>query len=161
MRYPNCEKAQAFKFFDQGKRPSEIFKLVKVKEHTLINYYQLWKREREEESKRKRLAAERQQRLERERREKERKEEEEDMQNILRRQQQIQLEKKYENQKKIVWELEAQMSSATDKFNNDEVQRIGELYSNAYEEFRRLTRELYPQYADEESIAAALRQKQD
>jgi len=161
MRYPNCEKAKAFKFFDQGKRPSEIFELVKVEKHTVFNYFQQWKKEREEESKGKRLAAEHQQRLEKEREEKERKEEEEHMQNILRRQQQIQLEKKYENQKKIVWELEAQMSSATDKFNNDEVQRIGELYSKAYDEFRRLTRELYPQYADEESIAAALRQKQD
>jgi len=161
MRYLNCEKAQAFKFFDQGKRPSEIFKLVKVKEHTLFNYYQEWKREREEESKRKRLAAERQQRLERERREKERKEEEEHMQNILRRQQQIQLESKYENQKKTVWKLKAQMIEASNKSNNDEVQRIGELYSTAYNEFRRLTRELYPQYADEESVAAALRQKQD
>jgi len=161
MRYPNCEKAKAFKFFDQGKRPSEIFELVKVEKHTVFNYFQQWKKEREEESKGKRLAAEHQQRLEKEREEKERKEEEEHMQNILRRQQQIQLEKKYENQKKIVWELEAQMSSATDKFNNDEVQRIGELYSKAYDEFRRLTSELYPQYADEESIAAALRQKQD
>ena len=165
MRYPNCEKAKAFNLFDQGKRPSEIFKLVKVKKHTLFNYYQLWKREREEESKRKRLAAERQQRLERERREKERKEEEEmwteSMANAVRAQQRIQLEKKYENQKKIVWELEAQMSSAADKFNEDEVQRIGELYSKAYDEFRRLTRELYPQYADEESITAALRYKQD
>jgi len=161
MRYPNCEKAKAFKFFDQKKRPSEIFKLVKVKKHTVFNYYQLWKRGREEESKRKRLAAERQQRLESERREKERKEEEEDMQNILRRQQQIQLVTNYENQKKIVWELGAQMSSAADKFNDGEVQRIGKLYSKAYDEFRRLTRKLYPQYADEKSIGATLWRKQD
>ena len=153
MRYPNCEKAKAFKFFDQGKRPSEIFELVKVKKHTVFNYYQMWKREREEESKRKRLATERQQRLESERREKERKEEEEHMQNVLRRQEQIQL---YSKQKKLVLELEALMARASNKFDDDEVQRIGELYSKAYDEFRRLTRIVHPWQVDEDSISVAL-----
>lgn len=162
MRYPNCEKAKAFNLFDQGKRPSEIFKLVKLKKHTVFDYYQLWKREREEESKRKRLAAERQQRLERERREKERKEEEEHMQNVLRRQEQIQLENKHKNQRKMVQELEAQMSRAANIPDNvGAVQRIGIIYSQEYEKFREITRKLYPQQADEESIATALRHKQD
>jgi hypothetical protein len=138
---------------------------VRVKKHTLFNYYQEWKREREGENERKRLAAEHQQRMEAERKEMGRKQEEETlaegMADALRRQQQIQLEKNYENQKKIVWELEAQLSIAADKFNDGEVQRIGELYSKAYDEFRLLTRELYPQYADEKSIGAALRHKQD
>ena len=56
MRYPGCQKAKAFKLFDQGKRPSEIYHLVKVKRHTLYCYYQLWKRERAEESERKRCS---------------------------------------------------------------------------------------------------------
>ena len=77
MKYPGCQKAKAFKFFDQGKRPAEIYSLVKVTKHTLYNYYQLWKREREEESERKRLVEERQQRLEAERKRKERRQEEE------------------------------------------------------------------------------------
>ena len=165
MRYPGCQKAKAFKLFDQGKRPSEIYNLVKVRKHTLYCYYQLWKREREEESERKRLAEERQRRLEEERRERERKQEEEmwteGMADSLRAQQRIQLEKKYENQRKLFWELGAQMSSAADKSNEDEIQRIGKLYTEAYLEFRRLTKELYPQYADEKSIGMALRPKQE
>ena len=48
MRYPNCQKTEAFKLFDQGKRPSEIYGLVEVKKHTLFYYYQLWKKEQEE-----------------------------------------------------------------------------------------------------------------
>lgn len=165
MRYPNCEKAKAFKLFDQEKRPSEIFNIVKVKKHTLFNYYQQWKRERLEESQRKKLAAEHKHRLEKERKERERRQEEnmlaEDMARVLRRQRQIQLENKYKEQRKLYWDLGAQMVEAANKSNGDEVQRIGELLTEAYEEFRRLTRELYPQCADEKSIEAALRQKQD
>ncbi len=103
MRYPGCQKAKAFKLFDQGRRPSEIYNLVKVKKHTLYNYHQLWKKEREEESKRKRLAEERQQRLEEERKERERKQEEEmlqeDVPRILQAQRRIQLETEYRNQR--------------------------------------------------------------
>jgi hypothetical protein len=161
MRYPGCEKAKAFKLFDQGKRPSEIYHLVKVAKHTLYSYYQLWKREQEEESKKKRQAAERQQRLEEERREREHKQEEEmwkeGMAEALRAQRQIPLGKEYRKQKEIVLQLEAQLSMAADMPNNvDGVQRIGEVYSQEYEKFIELTRKLYPQYADEESIQKAL-----
>ena len=166
MRYPGCQKAKAFKLFDQGKRPSEIYNLVKVRKHTLYCYYQLWRREREEESERKRLAEERQRRLEEERKERERKQEEErfreGMAHALRAQQRIQLETKYKNQKKRVLELKAQMSQAADKPNNvDEVRRIGSIYSQEYDKFRELTRKLYPQYADEKSIDMALHPKQE
>jgi len=166
MRYPGCQKAKAFKLFDQGKRPSEIYNLVKVRKHTLYCYYQLWKSEREEESERKRLAEERQRRLEEERKERERKQEEErfreGMAHALRAQQRIQLETKYDNQKKRVLELEAQMSQAADKPNNvDEVRRIGSIYSQEYDKFRELTRKLYPQYADEKLIDMALHPKQE
>jgi len=79
------------------------------------------------------------------------------MADSLRGQQRIQLGKRYENQKKRVLELEAQMSQAADKPNNvDEVQRIGSIYSQEYDKFRELTRKLYPQYADEKSIEMAL-----
>jgi len=166
MRYPGCQKAKAFKLFDQGKRPSEIYNLVKVRKHTLYCYYQLWKREREEESERKRLAEERRRRLEEERKERERKQEEEmwqeSMADSLRAQQRIQLEKKYENQKKRVLELEAHMSQVADKPNNvNEVQRIGSIYSQEYEKFRELTRKLYPRQADEKSIDMVLHPKQE
>jgi len=166
MRYPGCQKAKAFKLFDQGKRPSEIYNLVKVRKHTLYCYYQLWKSEREEESERKRLAEERQRRLEEERKERERKQEEErfreGMAHALRAQQRIQLETKYKNQKKRVLELKAQMSQTADKPNNvDEVRRIGSIYSQEYDKFRELTRKLYPQYADEKSIDMALHPKQE
>ena len=166
MRYLGCQKAKAFKLFDQGKRPSEIYNLVKVRKHTLYCYYQLWKREREEEIERKRLAEEYRQRLEEERKERERKQEEErfreGMAHALRAQQRIQLETKYKNQKKRVLELEAQMSQAADKPNNvDEVRRIGSIYSQEYDKFRELTRKLYPQYADEKSIDMALHPKQE
>ena len=162
MRYPGCQKAKAFKLFDQGRRPSEIYNLVKVKKHTLYNYHQLWKKEREEESKRKRLAEERQQRLEEERKERERKQEEEMLQegmaDSLRAQWRIQLETEYRNQRKRVLELGAQMSEAADV---NEVQRIGSIYSQEYEKFRELTRKLYPRQADEKSIDMALHPKQE
>jgi hypothetical protein len=166
MRYPGCQKAKAFKLFDQGKRPSEIYNLVKVRKHTLYWYHQQWKREREEESERKRLAEERQRRLDEERKERERKREEEmwkeGVADSLRAQRRIQLETEYKNQRKRVLELKAQMSKAADKPNNvDEVQRIGRIYSQEYEKFRELTRKLYPQYADEKSIEMALRPKQE
>jgi len=166
MRYPGCQKAKAFKLFAQGKRPSEIYHLVKVKRHTLYCYYQLWKRERAEESERKRLAEEYRQRLEEERKERERKQEEErfreGMAHAVRAQQRIQLETKYKNQRTRVLELEAQMSRAADKPNNvDEVQRIGSSYSQEYEKFRELTRKLYPRQADEKSIEMALYSKQE
>jgi len=143
-----------------------IYYLVKVRKHTLYCYHQLWKREREEESERKRLADERQRRQEEEYRERERKHEEEIMREgrarALRAQQRIQLETKYKNQRKRVLELEAQMSRAADKPNNmDEIDRIGGIYSQEYEKFRELTRELYPRYADEESIEMALHPKQE
>ena len=165
MRYPGCQKAKAFRLFDQGKRPSEIYNLVKVRKHTLYCYYQLWKREREEESERKRLAEEHQQRLNEERKERERKQEEEmlreGMADSLQAQQRIHLETKYKNQRERVLELEAQMSRAADKPNNvNEVQRIGSIYSQEYEKFRELTRKLYPQYADEKSIEMVLHPKQ-
>jgi len=161
MRYPGCQKAKAFKLFDQGKRPSEIYNLVKVRKHTLYNYHQLWKREREEESKRKRLAEERQRRLEEERKERERKQEEEmrkkSMADSLRAQRRIPLEAEYKNQRKRVLELGAQMSRAADKPNNgNEIERIGIIYSQEYEKFRGLTRKLYPRQADEKSIEMAL-----
>ena len=170
MRYPGCQKAKAFKLFDQGKRPSEIYHLLKVKNHTLYSYYQLWKKERAEESERKRLAEERQQRLEEERRERERKQEEEmlseGMADVLRAQQRIQqrnqLEIRYKEQRKIVLELEAQMSRAADMPDNTEgVQRIGSIYSQEYDKFIELTRKLYPQYADEELVKKALYSKQE
>lgn len=146
MRYLNCQKAKAFKLFDDGKRPSEIYDLVKVKKHTLFYYYQLWKREREEkekERKRIRLARERQERLERHR-----------------IQQRYNLEREYDYQKKRVRELEWQMARAADKPNNvDEVIKIGEVYSQAYDQFRELTRQLYPRYADEKSIEMVLHPK--
>jgi len=166
MRYPGCQKAKAFKLFDQGKRPSEIYNLVKVRKHTLYCYYQLWKREREEASARKRLAEECQHRLEEERKERERKQEEEmlqeDMPRILQAQRQIQLETEYKNQRERVLELGAQMSRAADKPNNDnEIQRIGRVYTQAYVKFIELTRKLYPQQADEKSIEMALHPKQE
>jgi len=58
MKYPGCQKAKAFKLFDQGKRPSKSNNQVKVIRHTLYNYYQLWKREQEEESERKKIGRE-------------------------------------------------------------------------------------------------------
>jgi len=166
MRYLGCQKAKAFKLFDQGKRPSEIYHLVRVKRHTLYCYYQLWKREWAEESERKRLSEERQRRLEEERKERERKQEEEmwqeSMADSLRAQQRIQLETAYKNQRKRVLELEAQMSRAADKPNNvREVQRIGSIYSQEYEKFRELTRKLYPRQADEKSIDMVLHPKQE
>jgi len=166
MRYPGCQKAKAFKLFDQGKRPSEIYHLVKVRKHTLYNYHQLWKRERAEESERKRLAEERQQRLDEERKERERNQEEkmlqEDMPRILQAQRRIQLEIEYKKQRERVLELGAHMSRAADKPNNvNEVQRIGRVYTQAYEKFIELTRKLYPQYADEKSIDMALYPKQE
>ena len=162
MKYPGCQKVKAFKLFDQGKRPSEIYSLVKVTKHTLFNYHQLWKREREEESKRKKLAEERQRRLEEETKKKKRKQEEEvrkkSMADSLRVQQRIQLGTKYDNQRKRVQELYAQMSRAADIPNNvNEIQRIGDIYSQEYEKFRELTRKLYPWHADEKSIEMALR----
>ena len=165
MRYPGCQKAKAFKLFDQGKRPSEIYNLVKVRKHTVYCYYQLWKREREEESERKRLAEEYRQRLEEERKEREHKQEEEILQkgmaDSLRAQRRIQLQTEYKNQRERVLELEAQMSRAADKPNNvNEVQRIGSIYSQEYEKFRELTRKLYPRYADEKSIEMVLHPKQ-
>src|SRR3989339_1818329 len=47
MRYPNCEKAIAFKLFEKGKRPSEIFGSVRLKKCTIFNYYQEWKKEQQ------------------------------------------------------------------------------------------------------------------
>lgn len=44
---PNCQKAIAFRLFDEGKRPAEIYHLVSVKKHTLFYYFQLWKKEKE------------------------------------------------------------------------------------------------------------------
>lgn len=166
MRYPGCQKAKAFNLFAQGKKPSEIYHLVKVKKHTLYDYYQQWKRERQEESERKRLAEELQQRLEEKHKEKERKQEKEMAQrgiaHALQAQQRIQLEKEYENQRKRVLELEAQMSGAADKENNiSEVQRIGRVYTQAYEKFLELTRKLYPKHADEKSINMALHPEQE
>ena len=162
MRYPGCQKAKAFRLFDQGKRPSEIYNLVKVRKHTLYCYYQLWKREREEESERKRLAEEHQQRLNEERKERESKQEEEmlreGMADSLRAQQRIHLETKYRNQRVRVLELEAQMSRAADL---NEIQRIGKLYSQAYDEFRELTRKLYPRLPGEKSIEMVLYSKHE
>ena len=156
-RYPNCEKAKAFRLFEQGKRPSEIYAQVKVTRHTLYCYYQQWKREKEKESEIKRLAAEHQQRLERERKERERKEEEE----FWKVTPEMILREQYENQKRIVWELEASMSRAYEVPNNENgAQRVGKVYSQEYEKFRELTRKLYPKYADEDSIWMALHQKQ-
>jgi hypothetical protein len=153
MKYPGCQKAKAFKLFDQGKRPSEIYNQVKVIRHTLYNYYQLWKREQEEERERKRLAEKRQQRLEAERKRKERRQEEELRKKIradnLRAQQRIQLQTEYKNQRKKVLELETQMSITADV---DEIQRIGVIYTKEYEK-------LYPLHADEKSIEMALRRK--
>ena len=118
MKYLGCQKAKAFKLFDQGKRPSEIYNQVKVIRHTLYNYYQLWKREQEEESERKRLAEKRQQRLEAERKRKERRHKEEMRKKIradnLQAQQRIQLQTEYINQRKKVLELERQMSIAAE-----------------------------------------------
>jgi len=166
MRYPGCQKAKALKLFDQGKRPSEIYNLVKVRKHTLYCYYQLWKREREEESERKRLAEECQQGLDEERKERGRKQVEEMLQegmaDSLQAQQRIQLKTDYRNQRKRVLELEAQILRAADKPNNvNEVQRIGSIYSQEYKKFRELTRELYPRYADEKSIDMVLHPKQE
>ena len=166
MRYPNCAKIEAFKLFDQGKRPSEIYDLVTVKKHTLFAYYQQWKKECEEqekENKRTRLASERQEALKRQRMQRKREaQERESMLLSLRVQQRIQMGTAYNNQKKRVLELEAQMSRAADKPNNlDEIQRIGELYSQAYDRFRKLTRQLYPRYADEKSIEMVLHPRRE
>ena len=162
MRYPGCQKAKAFKLFDQGKRPSEIYNLVKVRKHTLYCYFQQWKRAREEESERKRLAEERQRRLDEERQERKRKQEEEirkkNMADSLRAQVRIQLVIKYKNQRKRVLELEAQMSRSND---SNEVDRIGIIYSREYERFIELTRKLYPGHADEKSIKKALYSQQE
>ena len=160
MKYPGCQKAKAFKLFDQGKRPSEIYNQVKVIRHTLYNYYQLWKREREEESERKRLVEERQQRVEAERKRKERRHKEEMRKKIradnLQAQQRIQLQTEYINQRKKVLELERQMSIAAEV---DEIQRIGIIYTQEYEKFIELTKKLYPRQADEKSIEMALWRK--
>lgn len=157
MRYPNCEKAKAFNLFDQGKRPAEIFKLVKVKEHTVFNYHQDWKRERKEETERKRQAEE----LQRRQKEKERKQEEElsraNMFHALQSQQRIQLGGKCEKQREIVRDLEVKMAREADKQNNPEVQSIGKLYSQAYKEFVRLMEKLYPGHIDEKYIETVLR----
>jgi len=160
MKYLGCLKAKAFKLFDQGKRPSEIYNQVKVIRHTLYNYYQLWKREREEESERKRLVEERQQRVEAERKRKERRHKEEMRKKIradnLQAQQRIQLQTEYINQRKKVLELERQMSIAAEV---DEIQRIGIIYTQEYEKFIELTKKLYPRQADEKSIEMALWRK--
>jgi hypothetical protein len=160
MKYLGCQKAKAFKLFDQGKRPSEIYNQVKVIRHTLYNYYQLWKREREEESERKRLVEERQQRVEAERKRKERRHKEEMRKKIradnLQAQQRIQLQTEYINQRKKVLELERQMSIAAEV---DEIQRIGIIYTQEYEKFIELTKKLYPRQADEKSIEMALWRK--
>ena len=162
MRYPGCQKAKSFKLFDQGKRPSEIYNLVKVRKHTLYCYFQQWKREREEEREKKRLTEERQRRLDEERKERKRKQEEEmqkkNMADSLRAQERIQLVIKYKNQRKRVLELEAQMSRSN---AFDEVWRVGIIYSQEYEKFRELTRKLYPGQADEKSIEKALYSQQE
>ncbi len=43
---PNCQKAIAFRLFDEDKRPAKIYHLVDVKKHTLFYYFQLWKKEK-------------------------------------------------------------------------------------------------------------------
>lgn len=157
MRYPNCEKIKAFRLFEQGKRPSEIYALVKVTKHTLYCYYQEWKKEKEKESEGKRLAAERQQRLERERKERERKEEEE----FWKVSPEIALKEQYQEEKRIVLQLEAAMARAYQLPNNEKMaQKVGEIYSQEYEKFRELTRKLYSEHADEDSIWMALHPKQ-
>ncbi|MBI4303103.1 MAG: hypothetical protein HY665_02025 [Chloroflexi bacterium] len=162
MRYPGCEKAKAFKLFDQGKRPSQTYNLVKVRKHTLFNYYQQWKKEREEDTKKKRLEEERQQKLEEERKESECRQKEEmmrtEIEDRLRVQKRIELLTKHRNQRERVLELQAQMSTAD---NVDEVQRIGRIYTREYDRFRELTRKLYPHRTDEKSIEAELHRKQE
>jgi hypothetical protein len=160
MRYPNCQKIQAFKLFDQGKRPAEIYDLVKVKKHTLFNYYQLWKKEQQKQQKennRRIMAARRQERVAWRKEEKIRKVRE---QESVRIQERIRLEAEYKNQKKRILELELQMSRAADKpDNNEEIMRIGEVHGQAYDRFKDLTRQLYPQQADDKSIEMALHPK--
>jgi transposase len=161
MRYPGCQKAKAFKLFDKGKRPSEIYTKVKVTKHTLYFYYQQWKKEYE----RKKLAVERQRRLEEEREEREREQEQaefqKDMMASIDVQQRIRMREKYLEQMKRVLELKTQMERAANTPGNmDEVQRIGEHYTQAYDEFRRLTKTLYLDQADEDSINLVLHPKQ-
>ena len=82
----------------------------------------------------------------------------EGMADSLRAQRRIQLETEYRNQRKRVLELGAQMSEAADV---NEIQRIGKLYTQAYEKFIELTRKLYLQQADEKSIEMALHPEQE
>ena len=44
MMYRNCQKEKAFKLFDQGKRPAEVFDKLALKKTTIFRYYQLWKK---------------------------------------------------------------------------------------------------------------------
>jgi hypothetical protein len=164
MKYAGCQKVKAFKLFDEGKRPSEIYSLVKVTKHTLYNYHQLWKREREEESKRKKLAQAHQRSLKEERIKKKLKQEEEarkkNKADSIRAQRRIQLIIEYNTQRKRVQELNEQMSKASHiPENMDDVLKIGEIFSQEYDKFRELTRKLYPLHADEKSIEIALQRK--
>ena len=44
--YPNCQKIRAFKLFNEGKRPAEIFYELQLKKPTIFRYFQLWKKEK-------------------------------------------------------------------------------------------------------------------
>ena len=43
--YVNCHKIKAFKLFNEGKRPAEIFNELPLKKPTIFRYFQDWKKE--------------------------------------------------------------------------------------------------------------------
>jgi hypothetical protein len=56
--------------------------------------------------------------------------------------------------------MEASMERAYRVPNNEiQANKVGQIYSQEYEKFRKLTRKLYPEQADEESIWRALHYK--
>jgi len=42
--YINCHKTKAFKLFNAGKRPAEIFNELPLKKTTIFRYFQDWKK---------------------------------------------------------------------------------------------------------------------
>ena len=44
--YPNCQKIKAFRLFNEGKRPAELFNELQLKRSTIFRYFQLWKKEK-------------------------------------------------------------------------------------------------------------------
>ncbi len=147
-----ANKTRAFELFDQGNRPSDIYDQVPVTKRTLYAYYQEWKKvrakEREEEEKQRRQE-EVNAMLAREEVEKQRKRAAiaKGLQEKLEkeRQRRHNLELHFQGLQFKIRDLEWELWKASSKPNNrDEVQRIGTLYSQAYQRFIWVVPQLYP-----------------